>query len=197
VRDASGESVNEMLGRLRKAADGAALATETRAQVTLIFSLREPVPNDTLDGVLQRELDRVGAPRFDEADQRFARAMQKELGFEEAGLATAAMPYLRANGGTASSDIGEVSAAVPLAELNVATRPLGTAAHHWAQTTCAAHPVGYKGMVVAAKVLAASAVDLLVDPGLVKAARADLATQTKGKPYVSPLTPDARPVAPR
>ena len=197
LRDASGESVNEMLGRLKKAADGAALATETRAQVTLLFSLREPVPNDALNAVLQRELDRVGAPRFDDADQRFARAMQKELGFEQVGLATQVMPFTPKNGGTASSDIGEVSAAVPLAELNLATRPLGTSAHHWAQTTCAAHPLGYKGMAVAAKVLAASTVDALTDPGLIKAARAELLVQTKGKPYLSPLPPGAKPVAPR
>jgi len=196
LRDASGESVNEMLGRLRKAADGAALATETRAKVTLKFSNREPVPNDPLNAVFQREFDRVGPPRFDDADQRFARAMQKELGFEEAGLETTVMPFSQHNGETASSDIGEVSAVVPLAELNVVTRPLGTAAHHWAQTACAAHPLGYKGMVVAAKVLAASAVDALTDPALVKAAHDDFLVQTKGKPYVSPLPPDAKPVAP-
>jgi aminobenzoyl-glutamate utilization protein B len=197
LRDASGESVNEMLGRLKKAADGAALATETRAKVTLIFSLREPVPNDTLNGVLQRELERIGPPRFDEADQRFARAMQKELGVQEAGLATTVMPLVQRNGESASSDIGEVSAAVPLAELNLATRPLGTGAHHWAQTACAAHPLGYKGMLTAAKVLAAGTVDVLTDPGLVKAARDEFLVQTKGKPYVSPLPPGAKPVAPR
>lgn len=197
VRDVSGDSVNEILGRLRKAADGAALATETRAQVTVIFGLREPVPSDTLDAVLQRELDRVGPPRFDDADQRLARAIQKELGYDELGLATKVMPYARANGGTASSDIGELSAVVPLAELNTATRPLGTPGHHWAQTTCAAHPVGYKGMATAAKVLAAGAIDVLADPAIVKAARSELAAQTRGRPYVSPLAPDARPVAPR
>ncbi len=196
LRDATGDSVNEMLGRLKKAAEGAALGTETRAKVSLVFSLREPVPNDALDAVLQRELDRVGPPRFDDTDQRFAKAMQKELGFEEVGLATKVMPYAQKNGGTASSDIGEVSAAVPLAELNVATRPLGTAAHHWAQTACAAHPLGYKGMGVAAKVLAASAIDVLTEPALVKSAHDDFMVQTKGKPYVSPLPPDAKPVAP-
>jgi aminobenzoyl-glutamate utilization protein B len=197
IRDATGDSVNEMMERLKKAAEGAALATETRAKVTLTFSTREPVPNDALGAVMQKELDRVGPPRFDDADQRFARAMQKELGFEQLGMATNVMPFAQKNGGTASSDIGEVSAAVPLAELNLATRPLGTAAHHWAQTACAAHPVGYKGMAVAAKVLAASTVDALTDPGIVKAARDEFAAETKGKPYVSPLPPDAKPVAPR
>ena len=38
LRDSTGESVNEMAGRMRKAAEGAALATETRAQVTTLFS---------------------------------------------------------------------------------------------------------------------------------------------------------------
>jgi aminobenzoyl-glutamate utilization protein B len=197
LRDITGDSVNEMLGRLEKAADGAALATETKAKVTLIFSLRDPVPNDALNAVMQRELDRVGAPKFDDADQKFARAMQKQLGFDEAGLATAVMPFAQHNGGTASSDIGEVSAAVPLAELNIATRPLGTAAHHWAQTTCAAHPLGFKGMAVAAKVLAASTLDVLADPSIVKTAHDEFVTQTKGKPYVSPLAAGAKPVAPR
>jgi aminobenzoyl-glutamate utilization protein B len=195
LRDSTGASVNEMLSRLRKAADGAALATETRAQVTLLFSVREPVPNSALDKVVQRELDRVGPPAFDAADLEFAKAMQKELGFEIAGLATAVTPYRERNGGTASSDIAEVSAAVPLSELNVATRPLGTAAHHWAQTACSAHPIGQKGMIVAAKVLAASAVDLLADPALVKTARDEFQTATGGKPYVSPLPPDAKPRA--
>jgi len=193
LRDSTGDSVNEMLGRMRKAAEGAALATETRAQVTLLFSVREPVANDTLDRLFQKELERVGPPAFDAADFEFAKAMQKELNFEPAGLATAVMPYRERNGGTASSDIAEVSAVAPLAELNVAARPLGTAAHHWAETACAAHPIGYRAMMVAAKVLAASAVDLLADPSLVKSARDDFQKETKGKPYASPLAPDAKP----
>src|SRR5499425_1115532 len=56
VRDATGESVQELLGRLRKAADGAAMATETRAQVKVTFSVRDVVPNGALDAVLQKEL---------------------------------------------------------------------------------------------------------------------------------------------
>jgi len=101
--------------------------------------------------------------------------------------------YTQKNGQTASSDLAEVSAVVPAAELGVATRPLGTVAHHWAQTSCAAHPVGFKGMVVAAKVLAASAVDLLADPATVAAVKEDFRKATEGKPYLSPLSADAKP----
>ena len=193
LRDSTGDSVKEMLGRMRKAADGAALATETRAQVTLLCSVREPVANNTLDRLLQKELERVGPPLFDAADVAFAAAMQKELNFESAGLASAVMPYRERNGGTGSSDLAEVSAVAPLAELHVAARPLGTAAHHWAETACAAHPVGHKAMMVAAKVLASSAVELLKTPALVTAARDDFQKETKGKAYVSPFAPDAKP----
>jgi aminobenzoyl-glutamate utilization protein B len=197
VRDATGESVQELLGRMRKAAEGAAMATETRAQVKLLFSVRDVVPNAALDAVLQKELDRVGPPTYDAQEVAFAKAVQKELGLEAQGMAQKVSPYAAKNGATASSDIGEVSAALPLSELGVATRPLGTVAHHWAQTTCAAHPVGYKGMLVAAKVLAASGVDLLSDPAAVAAARDEFRKATEGKPYVSPLAPDAKPQASR
>jgi aminobenzoyl-glutamate utilization protein B len=193
VRDKSGENVVEMLGRVRKAAEGAALGTETTSKITLLASTRDPLVNDVLARVVQKELDRVGAPRFTEEDTAFAKAMQKELSFEEGGLANGVVPYGPGHGETASSDIGEVSAAVPLMELSVATRPKGTPAHHWAQTSCAAHPIGRKGMLVAAKVLAASAVDLLKDPRAVADAKAELGKATGGKPYVSPLTKDAVP----
>ena len=49
-------------------------------------------------------------------------------------------------------------------------------------------------MVVAAKVLGASMVDLLSDPKQVAAAKEEFRQATKGKPYQSPLAQDAKPV---
>ena len=193
IRDVDIETVEDTLSRMRKSADGAALATETRAKVTVLGSVRNPINNDVVGRTMQKELERVGAPRWDERDAAFAKALQKELHVPEKGLSSEIVPYGPGHGGTASSDIGELSAAVPLAELNVATRALGTASHHWATTACSAHPLGNKGMMVAARVLGASMVDLLADPRSVAAAREELVKATKGKPYVSPLPPGARP----
>jgi aminobenzoyl-glutamate utilization protein B len=178
---------------MRKAADGAALGTETRAKVTVLASVRDPITNTVLARIMQKELERVGPPAFDDKDQTFAKALQKEVGVPLAGLATDIVPFAPGHGSTASSDIGEVSAAAPLAELFVAARPLGTASHHWAQTSCAAHPLGFKGMHVASKVLGASLVDLLTDKNAVAQAKEEFAKATQGKPYVSPLPPDAKP----
>lgn len=194
VRDSSGASVENLVARVRLAAEGVARATETRAQVTLLAQTRDPIPNDTLGAVLQRELERVGAPRWDEADLAQARAIQKELGIEEKGLASDIVALGPGHGSTASSDIGEVSAAVPLVELEVVTAPSGVPFHHWAVTSCAVHPIGFKGMAVASKVLAASAVDLLRDPATVKAAHEELTKATGGQQYKSPLAQDAKPV---
>jgi hypothetical protein len=44
-------------------------------------------------------------------------------------------------------------------------------------------------MLVAAKVLAAAGIDLLEGPAAIAAAKAELAAQTRGAPYVSPLAP--------
>ena len=193
IRDKDIATVEETLARMRKAADGAAMATETRAKVTVLGSVRNPISSDVLGKVMQKELERVGAPRFDESDTAFAKAMQMDLKLPEKGLAMNVVPYGPAHGTTASSDIGEVSAVLPLAELNIATRPLGTAAHHWATTSCSAHPLGSKGMMVAAKVLGASLVDLLGDANAVAAAKDEFAKATQGKPYQSPLPAGARP----
>jgi aminobenzoyl-glutamate utilization protein B len=182
-----------MLGRIRKAADGAALATETKAKVTVLASTREPIYNEALSRVVQKQLERVGPPAWDAADVALAKAIQKEVGIPETGLADFVFPYAPGHGSGASSDVGETSAALPLAELAVATGPAGSPWHHWAVTSCSANPIGRKGMLVAEKVLAASLVDLLMQPGTVAAAKAEFAKSTGGKPWVSPFPPDATP----
>ena len=193
VRDENGERVNEMIGRLRKAAEGAGLATETTSKVSLLASTREPLFNGELSKVLQKHLVRVGAPAWDAADLALARGIQKEVGVPETGLAEAVLPYGPGHGSGASSDVGEVSAALPVAELAVATGASGQPWHHWAVTSCAGHALGQKGMLVAAKVLASSLTDLLNDARTVAAAKAEFQKATGGKPYVSPLAKDAVP----
>ena len=193
VRDTNGERVSEMVGRLRKAADGAGLATETAAKVTTLASTREPLTNETLARLVQKQLERVGAPPWDAADETLAKAIQKEVGIPEKGLSREVLPLAKGRGVSASSDIGEVSAAYPLVELGVQTAPTGAPWHHWDVASCSAAPMGVKGMLVAAKVLGASMVDLLKDPAAVAAAKAEFVKATAGKPYVTPLAPDARP----
>jgi aminobenzoyl-glutamate utilization protein B len=73
----------------------------------------------------------------------------------------------------ASTDVGIVSWFLPVGQLTVATYTFGAPAHSWQIVACTGMSIGEKGMLVAAKALAGSALDLLRSPALVERARAD------------------------
>ena len=184
-RDRDGRPPPEGRGR-RGARDG-----DVREGDGLASDARATLQRDDLASC--RRTSSVGAPKWDAADQALAKAIQKEVGIPETGLSAEVLPYAKGRGVSASSDIGEVSAAYPLIELGVETAPSGAPWHHWDVASCAANPIGVKGMLVAAKVLASSAVDLLTDPAAVAAAKAEFTKATGGKPYVCPFPKDAVP----
>ena len=84
---------------------------------------------------------------------------------------------------SASTDVGDVSWNVPTAQFNAATWVPGTAAHTWQSTAASGMSIGDKGMMVAAKTLALTALDLFKDPKLVAAARAEFEESMKGRSW--------------
>jgi aminobenzoyl-glutamate utilization protein B len=135
-------------------------------------------------------LQLVGPPPFDAADQTLARCLQKALGKPETGVRTTAEMAEPAGLSNASSDVAEVCAVVPLAHLRVVCLPDGLSLHHWNVTACAGSPLGRKGMLTAAKVLALTGMELIRRPELVAKAKAEHRQHTGGRPYRPPV-PDA------
>jgi len=78
----------------------------------------------------------------------------------------------RGTGG--STDVGDVSWAVPTAGLRAATWVPGTSAHSWQAVAAGGTNIGVKGMMVAAKTLALTAFDIYNDPSVIVKARAEL-----------------------
>ena len=72
----------------------------------------------------------------------------------------------------------------------VAPSPYAVGAHTW-QVVVDSGTVGLKSMPVAAKALAATAIDVFTNADLREAARKDLEARTKGQPYKL-LTPANR-----
>ena len=70
-----------------------------------------------------------------------------------------------------STDAGDVSWVVPMGWFMTATYVPGVSTHSWQATACTGGTIGRKAMVVAAKTLALSAMDLFTDPAQVRAAR--------------------------
>jgi len=64
-----------------------------------------------------------------------------------------------------------VSWAAPAASFTTATWVPGTPAHSWQAVAAGGTAIGRKGMMVAAKTLALTALDLFLDPALVRSAR--------------------------
>jgi len=167
--------VEHILQRVRDIAQGAALMSDTQVHERTDSDIFELLPNRPLSELLQRQLERVGAPRFDDGEHAFARRTQR--GFADAPAAAlfdsivplADRPWHMG----ASTDVGNVSWVVPTGGMNVASYTLGAPGHSWQVAACTGMSIGEKGMLVAARVLAGAALDLLQDPGLVAAARRD------------------------
>ncbi len=194
VRDADGDHVNEMVGRLRKAAEGAGLATETTREGHASSPRRASRSTTRRSRESSRGTSSASAPRSGTRPTRLSRRRSRRRSeSRRRGSRPTVLPYAKGRGVSASSDTGEVSAAYPLIELAVETAPVGAPWHHWDVASCAASPIGVKGMLVAAKVLASSATDLLNEPATVAAVKAEFAKATAGRPYVSPLAKDAVP----
>jgi aminobenzoyl-glutamate utilization protein B len=94
-----------------------------------------------------------------------------------------------------STDVAAVSWRVPTLNLRVTTVPVGVPGHAWPVVACSGSSIGHRGMVHAARVLAATAVDLFDDEATRAAIRAEFDRKAKGATY-RPLIPDGPPVLP-
>jgi aminobenzoyl-glutamate utilization protein B len=199
VRDTARAPVEKYYQRLLDIAEGAAMATDTEHKVTLLTGVHEMLLNRPLQEAMQANLEMVGAPPFDEEAQSFARQLQAFLEVEEKGLSTEVKPLAPGpeppTGG--STDVAEVSWIAPAASLAVTTAAAGIPWHSWATSASHGTEGSVRGAEVAAKVLALTGVDLLLDPDLVSEARAFFLEKTDGRPYVSPVPADQKPPMPR
>jgi aminobenzoyl-glutamate utilization protein B len=153
------------------------------------------LPNDALTALVDRNLHLVGGVTYSREEQAFAESIRKTLPLDRArplgsqeGIQPPAEGYF-----SASSDVGDVSWIVPTAALNTATFVPGVPAHSWQSTACAGMSIGRKGMVVAAKTLALSAMDLFTDPGELKAAKESFEQRRAGYKYESRIPADHKP----
>ncbi|HHL71343.1 MAG TPA: amidohydrolase [Bacteroidetes bacterium] len=198
IRDINRDEVEKYYNRILKIAEGAAMATRTTHKVTLITGVHRYLINRPLQEALQKNLELVGPPRFTESEQEFARSLQRFTGKEEKGFSSEIEPLADTvqppKGG--STDVAEVSWITPTAGFSVVTAAQDIPWHSWATTACHGTEAGRKGALVAAKVIAATGVDLLLDKKLLKRAQAFFAEKTQGKPYVSPIPKDQQPVLP-
>lgn len=186
----------ELGGTMARAA--AEMASVRLANTRLFGSAWPGHFNRPLAEVAYRHMTAVGLPVWSEDDQAFARAVQREAGGPSLGLATVLDSIVgdvpdSLNVGGGSDDIGDVSWTVPTIEITFPANIPGLPGHHWASGAAMATPIAHKGSTAGAKVVASTALDLLLDRLLLERTHAYFAEQTRDHPYRSFLGPADRP----
>ena len=93
----------------------------------------------------------------------------------------------------ASTDVGDVSWNCPVAQISIATWPVGTAAHSWQAVACGKSDFAHKGMLYAGQIIAATAMDICDDPQILSQAWEEFRRRTDGQPYKCPIPKDVKP----
>ncbi len=175
VRHPDVQEVKDVWDRIVLAAEGAAMGTETRYELEVTGGVYNILPNEVLSKKMHENMKLVGGISYTAEETAFAEKISESLGQYSVPLSTAEeiMPYVSGTVGSASTDVGDVSWAVPTVGMRAATWVPGVAAHSWQAVACGGTTIGVKGMMVAAKSLAITGLDLLTDPKLIEAAKAE------------------------
>ena len=166
VRNPNRDNVKSIWERVERAAKGAAMGTDTRVEIEVTGGVYDLLGNETLAKMVDANLRVVGGYTYTPEEKEFAAKIQKTLGIEQipALESTQIVQPLRTYDGSASTDVGDVSWVVPTVGLGAATWVPGTAAHSWQAVAAGGTTIGTKGMMIASKTMALTAIDLYNTP---------------------------------
>lgn len=196
VRHPDMREVKSVLERINNAAKGAALGTETTMDFEITGGSFNLLPNETLAKVMHANLEIVGGVNYTDEEREFAIELMKSFRSEERRPEEASVvepldtsPQAR----NSSTDSGDVSWVTPLGTMSAATWPPGTPGHSWQAVAAGGNSMSIKGMMVAAKTLALSAVDLFNNPSELEKAKAELEKRRGANFKYVPLIGDRDP----
>jgi aminobenzoyl-glutamate utilization protein B len=198
VRDSSRDGVEVVLQRLREIADGAGRVAGVDVKFTVQTGCWERLVLSESGKLVDQNLRWLGPIQYTPEEEEFARAIQRSTGKPEKGmkLGILELEEKRADPPGGSTDVGDVSWVVPTLHFSVATAPEGAPWHAWPVVACGGMSIGHKGLMMAAKTIAATALDLFEDPALRDRVSSEFATKTRGVTYKGYI-PDGPPPLPK
>ena len=172
---------DKVTAETKRIAQGAARATKTRVRIKLQAATYESLPNVALGKLINQNLRWIGGPRFSAEDKSLAR----KLGYKQALREKVDIP--REGSSPYANDQGNVSWLAPLSLFYTSCRAPGTPEHSWDATVQFGSGIGFKGMKVASKVIACTALDLITNPVELKKIQKEFKEKTRGFEYQSPI----------
>ncbi|HMB63348.1 MAG TPA: amidohydrolase, partial [Eudoraea sp.] len=187
--------VIDIFDRIVKAAEGAALGTGTTMDYEMIGGTHELLVNATLQKLMHANLTRVGGLTYTPEELNFANKIAQSLGYEKADpdVAGIVQPYAEAPKAYGSTDVGDVSFMVPTVGMSAATWVPGTPAHSWQAVASGGTSIGTKGMMIAAKTLTLTAIELFEHKEIIEKAKAEFMERRGADFKYIPLLGDRLP----
>ncbi|KOF55750.1 amidohydrolase [Clostridium sp. DMHC 10] len=204
--------VKEIYDRVVNIAKGAALMTDTKFEIIFDCADSNLIPNDTLGKVMYKYLEKLGPVKVDENDIKFAEELRSTLSEEEkvsdlkdlskelrekakqSPVANFVKPFESSNETMpGTTDVADVSWVVPTAQCNTSTWMLGTPGHSWQAVAQGKSALCHKGLLLAGKVIALSAIEAFENKSLIDEAKTELKERLDGEEYISPIPDGAKP----
>ncbi|MBN1569440.1 MAG: amidohydrolase [Acidobacteria bacterium] len=177
IRDWECSEVELLLARVRKAAEGAAMMTGTTSKLTIQSGIWERLTNDAGAKLLDANLHRLEPVAFTEEEEAFAKTIQRAVGVPDIGMDKEIQPLHGQEKRGGSTDVGDVSWIAPTLHVTIATVPRDAPWHAWPVVAASGMSIGHKGLIRAAKTLAATMVDLCEQQAHLKAVRKEFETK--------------------
>ncbi len=198
-REQSFDSIRNLYELGNKISEAAAMATDTKVERRLLGYAAPNYGNKPLAEAAYANIKRIGMPQWSEGDQAFAKALQTTNGFKLEPLATEISPLSTPDGrgvsmGGGSDDIGDIMWTVPTITIRYPSNVPNAIGHNVTSAMAMATPIAHKGVVVGAKAVALTVLDLVTTPELVTQAKDYFQNvQLKDQKYDPVLTKDDKP----
>ena len=193
VRHPHSKTLRRLYERVVKCARAGALATETELEIVNEGGILEIFPNNTLAEVTRANLEVLNDLHFEPEEIEFALKLQETITRPKPLDSISRVRDRSGEVGNGSTDVGDVSWVVPTTGFGTACWVPGTPGHSWQAVACGKTTIARKGMVLAARVLAATAVDLLQRPELINQAKQEHRRRLGERKYTPLMAPDQQP----
>jgi len=212
VRAPEREQVEYIYDWVLQIADGADKMARTTHDVEFLTGCYNMLPNKGLSDLVISNMREIGAPVHTDEEIEFAKKMNESIPPElkKESLRKSERPgwekmldelfdervlddYREGKVGAGSTDVSDVSWVTPTMEFGTTCCILGTPGHSWQFTAQSGMSIGHKSLVFASKVIAASGLDLLTKPSLLKAVRDEWEERLTGRVYKPPIPADLAP----
>jgi aminobenzoyl-glutamate utilization protein B len=220
IRAAKPDYLAEVVERVLKVAQGAAMMTETTVKTHFEEGCSAVLSNHYLADMQYQAMQLLGPIAFTQEEVDFAQEINDAFPGANSDYIDDSIEYFKPPPdivaaldeyrdqpligrifpslderviGTGSTDVGDLSQIVPVSMLSTACFPTGCPGHSWGEVASCGMSIGHKGMMYAAKTMALTALELFSDPGHLVKIHQEFEAQTRGKPYVPPLPADVKP----